>query len=268
MKILLAAWVILVPQGEVTFDQAKKDATRRAAYLDRHLDAIRNQVRGWYLVGDGEDRAKAKVALRTEFRTEEKLYDYKKDTGKILADLDAGRLRVTPFYFKDALFGERENSGVLLIGKLFDLKNEDEALSILADYLPTTVDFRENGLMFDDWELDTYAPALKSMSDVSLIELHSRAAQLEKIFNGARKVSDGFRRAVISRYQATYGEFMKDFAAQQKIWDDNNENSFQLEIVEFLEAYRDHLHERMEKQGYKHKTGNKAKNAYTLVSTN
>jgi hypothetical protein len=126
------------------------------------------------------------------------------------------------------------------------------------------VKFAEAGVKFGDREVDTLVPALKQMAFTTLIPALAQNAQLEAILSGKRKVSDAFRDAAVKQYLATYKGYITDLLKQKKIYDDNNENTLQKEIVDTLEFLRTHLHERFQGMGLEHKAVNKENHEYSL----
>ena len=91
-----------------------------------------------------------------------------------------------------------------------------------------------------------------------------QAAQLEAVLKGTRKVSEDFRKDVTQQYLATHGLFGKMFAHEKKVYDDNNENTLQKEIVDFLDECFKFGHERFDKLGYQHKLVNKDNHEWSL----
>jgi hypothetical protein len=138
------------------------------------------------------------------------------------------------------------------VGDLFTLGGEEEAKSVVEDYALSLVVMRETGLKVKDLELDANIPALKLVSNKSLLPLFAQANQLEAILKGGRKVSTASRRTH-QQYLATHGLFGKMFAHEKKVYDDNNENTLQKEIVDFLDECFKFDHERFDKLGYQHK---------------
>ena len=87
---------------------------------------------------------------------------------------------------------------------------------------------------------------------------------MENIFKGTRKVSEAFKSDLIKQYLATHTLFSRDFARERKVYDDNNENTLQKEIVDFLDECFKFDHARFDKVGYKHTVVNKENHEYSL----
>ena len=160
--------------------------------------------------------------------------------------------------------GAGSHTGILLVGDLFTLGGEEEAKSVVEDYALALVQMREAGLKVKDLELDANIPALKLVSNKSLLPLFAQAGQLEAILKGGRKVSDGFKSELTKQYLATHAVFGKMFAHEKKVYDDNNENTLQKEIVDFLTECFKADHARLEALGYKYTLTSKENNEYSL----
>jgi hypothetical protein len=68
----------------------------------------------------------------------------------------------------------------------------------------------------------------------------------------------------VKSYLSTYSLYSKAYAKEKKVYDDNNENTLQKEIVDTLEFLRTHLHERFQGMGLEHKAVNKENHEYSL----
>jgi hypothetical protein len=87
----------------------------------------------------------------------------------------------------------------------------------------------------------------------TVTRLVGQTAQVAGILSGKRKVSEGFKREAVAEYLATYGEFGKAYVRQKKIWDDNNENTLQKEIIDGMELFRGWIHDQLKAAGVTHK---------------
>ena len=220
----------------VTFTEAKDDPSKRMAYLE----AIASKL--------VHDKAKNPEGIFAA-------WFYVADEKQMAAAQDA-----TAWYRDSVTAGAGLKEGFLLVGDVFSLATEDELKSVIQDFAVGLAKMREAGLKVKDQELDANIPALKLVSNRSLLPLYAQAAQLEAILKGTRKVSDGFKAELVKQYLATHANFCKDFAREKKVYDDNNENTLQKEIVDFLKFD----HERFETLGYQHKLVNKETQDYTL----
>ncbi len=63
---------------------------------------------------------------------------------------------------------------------------------------------------------------------------------------------------------ASHKLFLRQFAKEQKIFDDNNENTLQKEIVDFLGFMKDLVYKNLKKAGLEHKAIDKDKLEYSL----
>ena len=151
------------------------------------------------------------------------------------------------------------------MGDLFTLANEDEARSCVEDYAAAVVHIREKNLKVGDMELDANIPALKLVSHRSLIQVWAQMIQLEKILAGKRKVSDAFKADLTKQYLGTHKLYSLAFAKEKKVYDDNNENTLQKEIVDFLDFIFKEMHLRIGAAGLEHKLVNKETHEYELV---
>jgi hypothetical protein len=267
------------PSRSVTFEEAKASPAKRPAYLAAKLDPLvydkdknpAGLIRGWYFVPETSHGAAgcrcgacARAAIREVYKAEGREFYFERELPGILASLEAPTLRVLPYYSEDYGAAAQAKAGLVLVGDLFALGGEDEAASVLEDYALTVIKVREEGLKIEDRELDTNIPALKTIGHVSLIRLWGQLAQLEGILKGRRKVSDGFRQEAIRQYLATYRAFMTQFLKEKKIYDDNNENTLQKEIVDFLKVVLQAIDARVEAMGYRHKLLDKATQEHAL----
>jgi hypothetical protein len=256
----------------VTFDEAKGDASKRPAYvaqlLDKQIfDKDKNPnglIKAWYYVADEKQMAAAQDAIKARYKQDGREFYFAKDIKAILAPLETTCRRAVPWYSDNVAAGSGSKSGIVLVGDLFTLGSEAEAVSVIEDYVMNVVKMREAGLKVKDQELDANIPALKLVSNKSLLPLYAQAAQLEAVLKGTRKVSDGFKKDLTQQYLATHSLFGKMFAHEKKVYDDNNENTLQKEIVDFLDECWKFDHERFEAAGYKHTVVNKENFEYSL----
>ena len=272
MLQLVLATLLTLETRAVTFDEAKADASKRMAYvgslLDKHVfDKDKNpkgDLQAWYYVADKDQRAAAEAAIKARYDKDGRGFYFQKELAGIFAPLDSAVRRATPWYSDQVAAGAGSHTGILLVGDLFTLGGEEEAKSVVEDYALSLVVMRETGLKVKDLELDANIPALKLVSNKSLLPLFAQAGQLEAVLKGGRKVSDGFKKDLTQQYLATHGLFGKMFAHEKKVYDDNNENTLQKEIVDFLDECFKFGHERFDKLGYQHKLVNKENHEWSL----
>jgi hypothetical protein len=256
----------------VTFDQAKADPSKRAAYVAQLLDPQifdkdknpKGLIKAWYYVADEKQRAAAEEAIKTQYKKDGREFFFQKEAKAIFAPLDSASRRATPWFSDNVVAGSGTHAGILLVGDLFTLGGEDEAKSVVEDYALALVTLREAGLKVKDLELDANIPALKQVSNRTLLPLYAHAGQLEAILKGTRKVTDGFKKDLTQQYLSTLGLFGKDFVREKKVYDDNNENTLQKEIVDFLDECFKFNQERFGGLGYTHKLLNKDTQEYSL----
>ena len=111
------------------------------------------------------------------------------------------------------------------------------------------------------------APAAAPAAALEHIEVRvgSLPGRIETIaLNGGRKVSDGFKSELIKQYLATHTVFSRMYAHEKKVFDDNNENTLQKEIVDFLDFIFKEMHLRIGAAGLEHKLVNKENHEYSL----
>ncbi len=256
----------------VSFDEAKADASKRAAYLEqivgKHVfDKEKNPtgtLKAWFFVADEKRKAAAEEAIKEKYKAEGREFYFAKEVKAIFAPLESSARRAVVWYPDNVIAGAGAKAGFLLVGDVFSLACEDEVKSVVEDFAFGYVKLRENNLKVKDLELDANIPALKLVSNRSLLPLFAQADQLEAVLKGTRKVSDGFKAELVKQYLATHSVFSRDFAKERKVYDDNNENTLQKEIVDFLDECFKFDHERFEKLGYQHKVVNKDQHEYAL----
>ena len=110
-------------------------------------------------------------------------------------------------------------------------------------------------------------PGGKARGPSVLIPLCSQLTQVEKILGGKRKVSDGYRKAVLAEYLSNHQKYTMEVLKQKKIYDSNNENTLQKEIYDALDTLHKHLDERLKKVGYSHKLVDKKTGKVELEKT-
>ena len=272
MLQLVLATLLTADTRAVTFDEAKADASKRMAYLAQILDPQiydkdknpNGLLKAWYFVADEKQKSAAEEAIKARYKQDGREFYFAKDVKGIFAPLESTVRRATPWYSDAVAAGSGSHTGILLVGDLFSLGSEAEAKSVVEDYALGLAKMREAGLKVKDLELDANIPALKLVSNRSLLPLYAQAAQLEAILKGTRKVSDGFQKDLTQQYLATLGLFGKDFAKEKKVYDDNNENTLQKEIVDFLTECFKADHARLEALGYKYTLTSKENNEYSL----
>jgi len=262
----------------ISFEDAKKgDEAKKMAFLDQELgklvfDKEKNPtgfVKAWFYVANPEHKAKAEEVMKEEFKKDGREKFYEKEAPAILKSLECPSSRILPFYRETAPMAQRKCQGYLLVGNLFDLRDEAEYRSLMDDYLLTYLRSREEGLKFKDaedneQELNPAIPILRDIAHASLLNLYARSVQMAKIAGKARTVSDAFRKAVVQNYLASHQLFLRQFKKELKIWDDNNENTLQKEIVDFLTFMRDLIYKELKKAGVAHKEINKDTFEYAL----
>ena len=272
MLQLVLALLVAAEGRAVTFDEAKADASKRQAYLAQLLDGLvfdkdknpKGLIKAWYYVADEKQKAAASDEIKARYKKDGREFFFAKESAAIFAPLETSARRATAWYSDAVAAGSGSKSGIVLVGDIFALGSEDEARSVLEDYALALVRMREDGLKVNELELDANIPALKLVSNKSLLPLYAQAAQLEAVLGGKRKVSDGFKKDLTQQYLATHGLFGKMFAHEKKVYDDNNENTLQKEIVDFLDECFKDGHKRFEKLGYSHKLVNKDNHEWSL----
>jgi hypothetical protein len=272
MTPLLIATLLTVGAAGPTFDEAKADPSKRMAHLAAHLDPLvfdkdkspNGLIKAWYYVADEKQLAAAQDAIKAVFKAEGREFFFAKELKNILAPLESPVKRATPWYSDRVSAGAGTKSGILLVGDVFSLANEDEARSVILDYAIALIKLKENGLKVGELELDANIPALKLVSNKSLLPLWAQSGQMEAAMKGARKVSDGFKKELQAQYLATHTIYARQYAQEKKVFDDNNENTLQKEIVDFLTECWKTDHARIESLGYKFTLANKETNEYTL----
>ncbi|MBI3858356.1 MAG: hypothetical protein HY293_21950 [Planctomycetes bacterium] len=272
MLQLVLATLMAAETRAVTFDEAKADASKRMAYVGQMLDKQvfdkdknpKGVLQAWFYVADEKQRAAAEELIKARYAKDGRAFYFQKEVKGIFAPLDSPSRRAMPWYSDNVAAGSGSKSGIMLVGDLFTLAGEDEAKSVIEDYALGLVKMREEGLKVKDLELDANIPALKLVSNKSLLPLYAQGGQLESILKGTRKVSDGFKAELTKEYLATHGLFGRMFAHEKKVYDDNNENTLQKEIVDFLDECFKDGHERFEKLGLKHKLVNKETQEWTF----
>ncbi|HLY12531.1 MAG TPA: hypothetical protein VKW04_24725 [Planctomycetota bacterium] len=272
MLHLLIATLLAAGAAAPTFDEAKADPSKRMAHLAAHLDPLiynkdknpNGLIKAWYYVADEKQLAEAQEAIRAVFKAEGREFFYAKEVKNIFAPLESPVKRVSPWYSDRVSAGNATHSCLLLVGDVFSLASEDEARSVLEDYALTLVKLKENGLKVGDLELDANIPALKLVSNKSLLPLWAQSGQLEAAIKGTRKVSDAFKKELEAQYLATHTIYARQYAQEKKVFDDNNENTLQKEIVDFLTECWKTDHARVEALGFKYTLTNKETNEYSL----
>ena len=249
MKTFAALLALTLTAGP-SFDEAKADKTKRADWLKEAVAKL--PLKGAYLLGDEASNKAAMDAVRADYKEDGRAVFFTKEIKKVLAPADLPSVRAVAYYREGVDVGAAQKAGILLVGELFALANEDEAKSVLEDYVGTFVKYAEKGIIIGDKEVDTLVPALKQIAYTSLIKGLAQGVQAHAVLTGARKVSDGFKAEVLKEYIATYNLFLGDLAKQKKIYDDNNENTLQKEIWDSLEMVKVHLAETLGKAGYEH----------------
>jgi hypothetical protein len=255
-----------------SFDEAKADPSKRMAHLQEHLDPLvfskdknpNGLIKAWYYVADEKQMAEAQEAIKAVFKAEGREFFFAKEVKNIFAPLESPVRRATPWFSDRVAAGAGTKTGILLVGDVFALANEDEARSVIEDYALAVIKLRENGMKVGDQELDANIPALKLVSNKSLLTMWGQSAQLEAASKGTRKVSDGFKAELQKQYLATHNLFSKAYAQERKVYDDNNENTLQKEIVDFLAECWKVDHARVESLGLKFTLVNKETQEYSL----
>jgi hypothetical protein len=272
MLTLAATILALLPQAAPTFDQAKADPSKRAAYLESKLGALlfdkdknpKGLIKGCFHLGDAAQLEAAKEKVKAEYKKDGREFFFAREFKTIETALASPIGKVFPYYRNGVAAGSQGKEGILLVGDLFALSNEGEAASVLEDYVGTYLLLAEDGIKVQDREVDTFVPALRQMSYVSLIPALAQAAQIEKIVKGGRKVSDAFKAELFKSYAQTYSLYSRAHAKEKKVYDDNNENTLQKEIVDTLDFIREHLQGRFAGMGLELKPVNKENHEYSV----
>lgn len=262
---LLAGIVALVPTlRDISFEEAKKDPAKRKAYVEQVTAPLKGEVKGIFYMGDEAQAAAAKAELQLQWKAEGRQFFFEKESKPVLALLENPSLRILPVYREGSIAGSGKKEGVVLVGDLFSLAGPDEVQSCL-DFASTVVKVRESNLKIGEMELDANIPALKLVSHRSLIQVWAQAMQVEQILKGKRKVSDAFRADTLKQYLGTHKLYSVHFAKEKKVYDDNNENTLQKEIVDFLDFISKEMHARFAAGGLEHKVVSKENHEYELV---
>jgi hypothetical protein len=271
----LALWsaiAMAAPAGrDVSFADAKTDASKRKAWLASILDAEvhdkaknpKGLLKAWFYVVEEADRKAAEEAIKAEYKAEGREFYFERELKSIFSPLEQTSRRALPWYRDSAIAGSGAKAGILLVGDVF-AGSEDEARSMIQDYALGYAKLREAGLIVDDLELDANIPALKNVSHKSLLPLWAQAGQLEAALKGARKVGDAFLADLKSSYLGTHQAWSKMYAHEKKVYDDNNENTLQKEIVDFLEVCFTANQKRLGAVGLKHKLVSKETHEYAF----
>lgn len=240
-QFLLA--ILLAATAGPSFSDAKADPSKRKEWLAGILDAKvhdkaknpKGVLKAWFYVADEAGRKAAEEAIKAEYKVEGREFYFDREVKAIFAPLESPARRVLPWYRDNVIAGSGAKAGLLLVGDVF-AGTEDEARSAIEDFGLAYVALREDGLKVDDLELDANVPALKNVSNKSLLTLWAQSAQLESAAKGTRKVGDAFKAELQKQYLGTHQVWSKMFAHEKKVYDDNNENTLQKEIVDFLDA--------------------------------
>lgn len=255
----------------VSFDEAKADPAKRQAYLAGLLDGKvfdkannpKGVLKAWFYVADPAGRKAAEDAIRAEYKVEGREFYFDREVKAIFAPLDSAARRAYPWYRDNVIAGSGAKAGLLLVGDVF-AGSEDEAKNVLEDYALAYVTLREAGLKIEDQELDANIPALKNVANKSLLTLWSQSGQLEAALKGTRKVGDAYKAELEKQYLGTHQTWSKMFAHEKKVYDDNNENTLQKEIVDFMDLCFKTNQKRLEGAGRKHKLVNKETHEYSF----
>jgi hypothetical protein len=268
----ILAFLALCQGAAVTYDQAKADPAKRAAYLEQKLGPLvfdkdknpKGVLKACFYLPDEKQLEAAKEKVKAEYAKDGRAFFFAREFKTMETAVQSPVVKILAFYRNGVAAGSQGKEGILLVGDVFALASEEEANSLFDDYLPTYLRLAEDGIKVKDREVDTFVPALRQMSYTSLIPALAQADQLEKILKGGRKVSDGFKAEAVKSYLSTYSLYSKAYAKEKKVYDDNNENTLQKEIVDTLEFLRTHLHERFQGMGLEHKAVNKENHEYSL----
>jgi hypothetical protein len=255
LQLLIATVLAAGP----SFDEAKADASKRMAYLEGLLNPLvfdkeknpKGVIKAWYYVADEKQLAAAQDAIKAVFKAEGREFFYAKAVKDIFAPLESTVKRATPWFSDRVTAGAGTKTGILLVGDVFALASEDEAKSVIQDYALALINLKENGLKVGELELDANIPALKLVSNKSLLPMWAQSGQLESAMKGTRKVSDGFKKELQTQYATTHALYARQYAQEKKVYDDNNENTLQKEIVDFLTECWKADHQRVESLGFK-----------------
>ena len=263
---LVAGILVFAPAlKDVSFDEAKKDASKRAAYVGQLTAKLKPELKGVFFMGDEAQQKAAIDALKAQWKDEGRAFFFEKESKPLLALLESPTFRVLPVYREGAIAGNEMKSGVLLVGDIFSLASEDEVKSCLEDYAVNVIKVREHNLKIGELELDANIPALKLVSHRSLIQIWALTAQLEAVLKGQRKVSDAFKADLQKHFLATQKLFSMAHAKERKVYDDNNENTLQKEIVDFLDGASKNMSGRLGAAGVDLKLVSKETHEYELA---
>src|SRR6187549_2498532 len=144
LQLILATLVVCAEPGAraVSFDEAKADPAKRMDYLKALLDPkvfdkAKNPtgvLKAWYYVADEKQMADAQEAIKAVYVAEKREFFFAKEVKTIFAPLESPSRRATPWYSDRVSAGNATKSGILLVGDVFALANEDELKSVVEDY--------------------------------------------------------------------------------------------------------------------------------------
>jgi len=231
-------------------------------------------VKAWYCVPAAGHKgagchcgACARQALLEEYRNDRREKQFEQELPAILKRLESPAERIVLFYGEKIVIGQKKRQGILLVGDLLGL-GEEEVRSALEDYLPACLKSWEEGMTFkeeeNEMDLDAYAPATREIARTSLVNLHARSVQLGKIAGKSRKVSEGYRQAVVRSYLDSLRLFSAQHAREEVIYEKNEENTLQKEIVFCLRLAKKVIQGNLKKAGLEHRVVNKETHEYAL----
>src|SRR5204863_6293326 len=127
--------------------------SKRMAYLAGILDKQiydkeknpKGLIQAWYYVADEKQMAAAQDAMKARYKKDGREFYFAKDVKNIFAPLETPSRRAIAWYSDSVAAGSGSKSGILLIGDVFALGGEAEALSAIEDYALAIVRMREDG---------------------------------------------------------------------------------------------------------------------------
>jgi len=263
MKLALTLPCVLLLAAGPSFDEAKKDPSKRAAWLTEKLAKV-GAIKAYFYMADEAQAKAGQDAIKAEYKADGREFFFNREIKKVLQPIEVSSVKVVPYYREGIDIGQKAKAGIVLVGDVFALESEEEALSVIEDYLAPFVKYAEEGVKIGDREVDMFVPALKNMAYTTLIKSLAQSQQVAAILGGQRKVGESFKETAVKEYLTTYRQFNVDLLKQKKIFDDNNENTLQKEIWDSLEMVKAHLASTLEKAGYVHECTDKATQDHVL----
>src|SRR5688572_6042154 len=105
MLQLVLATLLAAETNAVTFEEAKKDASKRMAYLGQLLDKQvfdkdknpNGVLKAWYYVEDAKQSAEAKDAIKARYKQDGREFYFAKEVNAIFEPLKSSVRRAVPW---------------------------------------------------------------------------------------------------------------------------------------------------------------------------